>query len=358
MRLGIGRPGREIGLRLAVVVACGLGLGVMCEAAQPGFVAGAGGSASRDGKPVLVDVVAANVNAHSITVGDVLNLVDPTLMQIYRRYEGAERKRKEREAFKSGLDALIERYLILDSVDPEKQKLPEWVIDEEVQRTVDDRFRGNREALMTQLASEKLSYEEWRKRLKEQLLVNYAKDGKLRQRSAPTPAEIEAAYKRDVAKYSTAEMVKLRMFVLKRSGTAEEMEAKRKQIDEIRAQLVGGADFAELAKKLSEGGKADHGGDQGWRGLDSLRSELRKVAEVLPVNELSQVVETADEIYVIRVEDRKRSGVRPIDEVRVDIEKQLRQEAYERLYTEWIERLKKESYVKVFDLDGSGADGE
>jgi peptidyl-prolyl cis-trans isomerase D len=87
-----------------------------------------------------------------------------------------------------------------------------------------------------------------------------------------------------------------------------------------------GGDFAELARRFSqEPGAPTSGGDLGWFGRGRMVKEFETAAFALKPGETSPVVRTQFGYHIIRVEDRKESGLRPYGEVRGEIRTQMAQ---------------------------------
>jgi peptidyl-prolyl cis-trans isomerase SurA len=74
----------------------------------------------------------------------------------------------------------------------------------------------------------------------------------------------------------------------------------RAAIDVVRAELLGGADFAALARERSEDGSAERGGDVGTLGRGRMAEAYELAAFALAENELSVVVETEFGFHVIQ----------------------------------------------------------
>ena len=74
----------------------------------------------------------------------------------------------------------------------------------------------------------------------------------------------------------------------------------RAAIDVVRAELLGGADFADLARERSEDGSAERGGDVGTLGRGRMAEAYELAAFALAENELSVVVETEFGFHVIQ----------------------------------------------------------
>ena len=71
------------------------------------------------------------------------------------------------------------------------------------------------------------------------------------------------------------------------------------QINDLKAQLDGGADFADLAKANSDCPSGNDGGDLGWFGPGMMVPEFDTVSFALDVGACSDVVETAFGYHLI-----------------------------------------------------------
>jgi parvulin-like peptidyl-prolyl isomerase len=86
-------------------------------------------------------------------------------------------------------------------------------------------------------------------------------------------------------------------------------EDAKKRIDEVKAQLDKGGDFAELAKQFSEDGSASDGGDLGYFGRDYMVKPFENAAFALNAGEVSGVIETEFGYHIIKVEEvEKKAG--------------------------------------------------
>jgi parvulin-like peptidyl-prolyl isomerase len=72
------------------------------------------------------------------------------------------------------------------------------------------------------------------------------------------------------------------------------------------------------------------------------------VAFTLKPGEKSGVIETPEACYLMLVEDKRPEHIKPLNEVRDDIEKTLLAQEGNRLQKQWIDRLKKKTFVRYF----------
>ena len=103
-----------------------------------------------------------------------------------------------------------------------------------------------------------------------------------------------------------------------------------------------------MATIYSQGSKHNEGGDWGWVERRVLRKELAEPAFALKPGELSEVIETPEAIYLMLVEDQRKAHRRPLAEVRSEIERVLLTEEQNRLRRQYIDKLKKKTYVRYF----------
>jgi parvulin-like peptidyl-prolyl isomerase len=63
---------------------------------------------------------------------------------------------------------------------------------------------------------------------------------------------------------------------------------------------------------------------------------------------VSDIVDTPDTCYLMLVEDKHASRIRPLIEVAPDIEKTLRLKQQAKLEKDWIDGLKKKTFIRYF----------
>ncbi|MEO8033846.1 MAG: peptidylprolyl isomerase [Acidobacteriota bacterium] len=145
-----------------------------------------------------------------------------------------------------------------------------------------------------------------------------------------TDADLRKAYDANVKDY---EQVKAQHILVafagspashKQEGKTELTEAQAKaKADELRAKIVGGADFAEVAKKESDDtGSGSNGGDLGTFGHGQMVPEFEQAAFAAKVGEVTPVVRTQFGYHIIKVEAKTTT---PFDQVKGTLEKDTKQ---------------------------------
>lgn len=315
------------------------------------WLAAMGLAAAAQAKPLRIDGYAAVVNDRVITVSDVLGLVEPVRAQLETTYSGLELEEKLDDAYQGALESLVERALVLEDFKEQGGSLPEQAINDQVAALIRERFDNDRAAFLATLAQERVTLEEWREETKNRMIYTLMRRREVQDRVVVTPREVREAYENQAGQYRTPEQVKLRLIVLQKGETESDQAVKRQEAEQTRAKLVAGADFAETAKLVSEGNKASEGGDMGWLEPSSLRAELAAAAATLEPGRVSDVLDAGDAFYILKVEARKNAAVIPFNDVKDQIEGELKKAEEARLYAQWIGRLKNKYYVRVYEED-------
>ena len=306
---------------------------------------------SANSQVVKLDGYAAIVNDKVITVGDVMEFIQPAEQQLVGLYTGSELEAKRQEAFTNGLATLIDRSLIVAEFTKQGGTIPERLVNDRVNEFVYDRFGNDRAKFLTALSEQQITLEDWRQQVKERLIISILRRQEVGDRVKVSPRLIRETYDARTEQYRTDEKIRLSMIMLNKGATARDAEVKRTEAEKILEQLKNGEDFAGIAKASSEGIKAAEGGDMGWNKPGDLRSELAAAVASLKPGEISGIVETDEEFYILKLEDHKDAGMVPFEEVRQSIDDELKQQEGERLYTAWTERLRRKYYVQVFDTE-------
>jgi peptidyl-prolyl cis-trans isomerase D len=144
-------------------------------------------------------------------------------------------------------------------------------------------------------------------------------------RAGVTPTEVQSYYNGNIAQYQTPEQVRASHILLNTAGKDE--AAVRKQAEDILQQVKAGADFAELAKKYSEDeGSKPNGGDLDYFSRGRMVPEFEAAAFALEVGQVSDIVKSQFGFHIIKVVDKKPAVTRSLDEVRPQIEEQLKRQ--------------------------------
>ena len=88
--------------------------------------------------------------------------------------------------------------------------------------------------------------------------------------------------------------------------SASDSAAAREDLEKVRGEILGGADFAEMARTWSDDPSGQNGGDLGFFGHGDMVPEFDQAAFGTPVGQVSQVFSSSFGYHLLKVEERKK----------------------------------------------------
>jgi len=295
----------------------------------------------------LADGVKAIVNDTVITLAQVEDFTAPVIETLRRQYAGDPDgyEKAVNAAIGDSLEQLVERQLILHSFDVDGYKLPESVIDDAVQDRIRERF-GDRVTMIKTLQAEGMTVEQFRKEVRDQYIEAAMRNQNVSREIIISPYKVQTYYQAHLPDYKVEDEVKLRMITLNKNSDTGANALDRAR--DILAQIKNGATFDQMAKAYSQDAQQHTGGDRGWVERSVLRNELANAAFALKPGQTSDIVDLPEACYLLHVEDARPAHVKPLSDVRDDIEKILRAQEQTRLENQWIQSLWKKTFIRFF----------
>lgn len=297
---------------------------------------------------VIIDRIVAIVNGDVITLSELSTALEPVKKRIEASARPVEREKILADAKKMVLDRLIENLLI----DQEAKKSGIIVKDEEVRDAIQD-FVSRRnisiDDLIKDLGKEGISFEDYKKEVKDHLLKMKLLRREVRSRITVSDEEIGNYYHKHREEYEGKEAVRIKQIVLLLPRNHDESTKKmlREKIESIHTSLKKGESFDLLAARYSQGPASQTGGDIGFVERGLMLPEVEKVAFSLPKGKISDIIESPVGYHIIMVIDRKGAGLKPISEVRDEIIRKIEEEKIEKKYEEWISELRRKSHIEI-----------
>jgi peptidyl-prolyl cis-trans isomerase C len=148
-----------------------------------------------------------------------------------------------------------------------------------------------------------------------------------------TEANQKEYYEKNKDKYKSSEMVKLSIIKLK----------SEKEAEDIFKRASEGEDFAELAKKYSQGPGAQNGGDLGFRAKKALRKDFADVAFTMKKGEIKGPIKTLDGYHVIKLTDYREEGIAKFE----DVKRRVFNDYARQLMEEKMSELRKAAKIQI-----------
>ncbi len=305
-----------------------------------------------------IEDVVATVNGKPLLYSEYKKNLDSVLEQYKKNLPDALKDPEASRQIKDKvLEQMVDDELLAQQAEKEKVRVLERELDNGVVE-IKQRFQTDEdgkplatdkadEAFQKELRKEGLNLQQFRDRIRRQLMVRKLIDESVRPKAAPPKeADVKAYFERmqrfvqgDTAtikgmpaeeaqqfqlfstrlKDASAERVRARHILIRVPKDAS-MVDKSKAMNRIKAlqkQIKDGADFGELARKNSEDPEsAKRGGDLGFFLRGWMVPEFEKAAFALGVGEMSDIVETQFGYHLIKVEEKRAPQKVEFDDVK------------------------------------------
>jgi peptidyl-prolyl cis-trans isomerase SurA len=299
----------------------------------------------------LEDGISAIVNDKVITINEVRDSAAQAVDVLQREYADQPDvfDQKLNATLNDSLETLIENQLILHEFQTKYNPLPDSLVDEWIEDRIKEQF-GDRVTCIRTLQAQGITFEKFRQQVRDKTIIEQLRLQKLSEdKIIISPYKIETYYKLHQDEFKVGDEVQLRMIVLNKISPDD--ATARQRANEIIADLKKGSSFQQLASLYSQDPE-QKGND--WMETSVLRKELADAVTTLRPGDTSGVIETSDECYILQLEDRRTAHVKPLKDVRSNIETTLRALAQKDEERRWIDSLKKKAFIRYFAGPSAG----
>lgn len=298
---------------------------------------------------VVIDKVVALVNEEVITLSQLQQEGKPLIRRIAEELTGSARESQLQTTQRQVLDALILRRLQLQEAVKERVTVEEA----EVTKTIEEikqqnGFKSDGE-LVAALAQEHLTLEEFKTKIREQLIVERLLIRKVRTAVVVSEEEILQHYKATAQEFQQAPAVRLRHILIRLPDppSPQDLTIAQARADEVFQKLKGGTAFATVAAQYSDGAAAKEGGDLGVIRQGEMDPALEAAAFALKPGEVSTLIRTAAGFNIIKVEERIAPQLAMDPKVRETIRQKLFAQKYETRLKAYLDELRQKAYIEV-----------
>ena len=299
----------------------------------------------------LVDRILVVVNDDIILLSE-LEQVMSTLKASYnnRGVPPVEQERLLNGQRPKVLEKLIHDKLTDQQVARHKLQVDDNEVDATIQR-IRDANKLSEEEFRRALELEGLSYETYRKQIKEQLLRSRLLNREVKSKIVITDTDVKQYYDKHIDRYTGSTKYELRHILLRLTPGASDFQKTRvsEEINVIRKRLQDGESFEKLAKQFSDAPTAAKGGRLGTFSTHLLTQEISGALEGLQPKEFSPVVETDQGYQIFFVEDILQSGGKTLEEATPEIRDKLYADVVDKKFKAWLEDLRKRSHIQILE---------
>jgi peptidyl-prolyl cis-trans isomerase SurA len=286
------------------------------------------------------DRLVAVVNDELITASEVdasqslapLNLLSEILPGVDAR--------RDAPTFRDALEALIDHRLLLQ----EARALGLTATDDEARAAVQALTQERRLDSLNSASSEEI-----RRRVQDELTIVKLVNREVRSRLMINSSDVDAYYQAHPDRFTRPTRYRIRQIFIKApaGGDPAAAASARAEADAIRAEAAQGADFAELARRRSQGSEAARGGDLGYVRLGELLPEIDTALKVMRPGDVSPVIVSPAGLHIVNVVDIESGAVRPLEDVKRQAEELVYQEQAANYYHRWLRQLRSRAHIDI-----------
>jgi peptidyl-prolyl cis-trans isomerase SurA len=318
--------------------------------ANPAGSRPAAASSANRGSKVKVDYVVAIVNDAIILNSELEARRVPVLTEAQQIADPRERERRIAKLTSQVLDEMVNDELEVQAAEAAKID----VESSEVQAALDDIKQQNNlddAGLAAALSAQGFTLANYKQEVRRQMLRLRAENQIIAPKIQVSEEDVRARYDQMARRTEQVQAVKLShmLFKLPEHPTEQQIaEAKEKAAKAI-ARVRGGEEFAKVAQTESEDDTTKTtGGELGWFQRGSMANpEWEPIVFAMDKGDVRGPVTGPQGFHVFQVTEIKRSDLKPFNEMKEQLNRELRRREQDKLIQNWRDDLRKKAYIDI-----------
>ncbi len=203
------------------------------------------------------------------------------------------------------------------------------------------------EELERAVEAQGLSFEEFRSRIRSNILTNQVLQRLVSGRVTLSADEISGYYEAHKQEFHRPETWKLREILVATTSKGRTDEEARARVQEVLTRIRKGEKFDALAKEFSDAPTAENGGELGEFQRGQLAPELAETVAKLREGAVSDALVTRDGYLLLEVAQYTPEGIPPFERVEDEIRERLFMQRVQPTLREVLTDLRMNAYVEV-----------
>jgi len=301
------------------------------------------------GKKEHLEKVVAIVNDSIILQSELDARMVPVIAEAQQIADPQERRRRMAKLASQVLDEMVNEELIVQAAEAAKIE----VDSSEVQAALDEIKQQNNldDAGLTQaLAQQGYTLQGYKADLRRQLLRLRAVNQLVAPKVQVTEEDIRARYDQMSRRSEAVSAVQLSHILVKlpdhptEQQVADAKEKAAKAMDRVKA----GEAFAAVAKEVSEDpSTAANGGELGWFQRGSINPDWEQIVFSMNKGDMRGPVTGPQGLHVFYVTDVKQSELKGYDQMKEQLQRELKHREMDKQTQTWTEELRKKAYIDI-----------
>lgn len=299
----------------------------------------------------LVEAVVARVGDRIITRSQYDARLRDGFAELERTVPPQEVTARKQELKRTLINEMLSELLIKDRADRIGLSVTPNEVKEAVERLKAQYGIDSDERFNESLKSSGLTRPEMEGRLRDTLLTNKVFSRELRSRQDLSDKELRERYEREKEQYRLPERARLREIVLVVPDGADQSTAQAisQKAETIAESAKASADFAAVARESSDSPSKEQGGEIGVVSRGEMQPALDAAVFNATAGSVVGPIQGRSGFHIVKVEERLPSEIPSFDSIKERLRKEADEETFQRDYKSYIERLRKEAFVQVYE---------
>jgi peptidyl-prolyl cis-trans isomerase SurA len=258
-----------------------------------------------------VDRIVAVVDEDVILKSEL----DRAVLNVKQQYSGNAGQLPPDDVLqKQVLERLVLVRLQLARAADSGMKVSDAEIDQGIQR-VAEQNKLDTAQLQQRLAADGMTYDEFRKSMRDELVVQKMQQNIIQDRVAVSESEIDNELATERAGGPQVHLAHI-LVALPDGATAEQIKTAQAKIDGVKELIdQGKMDFSAAAIRYSDSPNALEGGDLGWRSIDEVPPAFTDIVKTLKPGQMSQPLHGVSGFQLLKLVEVRDAGQVPVQKV-------------------------------------------
>ena len=302
------------------------------------------------GKKLRLEYVVAVINDAIILNSELEARRTPVLGEAAQITDPKERERRIAKLTSQVLDEMVNEELIVQAAEAAKIEIEA----SEVQAAIDEiRQQNNLDeaGLSAALAAQGYTLNNYKHELRRQLLRIRAVNQLVAPKVSVTDEDVRARYDQMARRTEQVQAVKLShmLFKLPEHATEQQFAEAKDKASKALARVKAGEEFAKVAATESEDDTTKAtGGELGWFQRGSMANpEWEPIVFAMEKGDVRGPVTGPQGFHVFMVTEVKRSDLKAFNDMKEQLQRELRRREMDKQTATWVEELRKKAYIDI-----------
>jgi peptidyl-prolyl cis-trans isomerase SurA len=301
------------------------------------------------GKKEHLERVVAIVNDSIILQSELDARMVPVVQEAQQIADPQERRRRMAKLASQVLDEMVNEELIVQAAEAAKIE----VDSSEVQAALDEIKQQNNlddAGLQQALSQQGYTLQGYKADLRRQLLRLRAQNQLVAPKVQVTDEDVRARYDQMQRRSEAVSAVQLSHILVKlpEHPTEQQLADAKEKAAKAMERVKAGEAFAAVAKDVSEDPSTSaNGGELGWFQRGSINPDWEPIVFSMNKGDMRGPVTGPQGLHVFYVTDVKQSELKPYDQMKDQLNRELRRRELDKQTQTWTEELRKKAYIDI-----------